>query len=420
MRSRGSSSYEAARAEVAGRLRHRQDEIESEILTQLRNLADRTIMEEAEFAAAMPLVVASALEHALEAIAQGPDWVGPAPLATIAQATRAARLGFSLADGLRRYVLGHTRLWAFVVEEVEKALLPPEVRIRLLQEISAALGLFQSQLVAAVTETHLLETGRTSASRGQRREKQVMALLTGLQIAETDLEYDLTGTHVGLIATGPRAYDAVKQLAGARDASFLIVTRGDSEVMAWLRCARPLTTDDVERALLSRGDDSTRLAAGEPQSGLPGFRLTHRQAQAANAVILRSDRRVARYADVGLLALALGDEEIAKSFANAYLATLRDENQTGRSGTSQLRETLSVYLEKRGNVVSAAAALGVDRRTVYNRIERIEEVLGFPINSRRVELEVALRLDELFGASEEHPNRRANDDDLVRLAATTS
>ena len=45
-------------------------------------------------------------------------------------------------------------------------------------------------------------------------------------------------------------------------------------------------------------------AIGEPGKGLDGWRLTHRQAQAAMRIALRRPQRLTRYADVALLAVA--------------------------------------------------------------------------------------------------------------------
>ncbi len=44
---------------------------------------------------------------------------------------------------------------------------------------------------------------------------------------------------------------------------------------------------------------------------------------------------------------------------------------------------------------SAAAALGVSRQTVINRLHAVEERLGRPLGACAVEVEAALRLEEL-------------------------
>ena len=57
------------------------------------------------------------------------------------------------------------------------------------------------------------------------------------------------------------------------------------------------------------------------------------------------------------------------------------------------RETLRAYFVAERNISSTAAALGVDRRTVTNRIRAIEDLFGRPLKDIAAELETALRLD---------------------------
>ena len=51
-----------------------------------------------------------------------------------------------------------------------------------------------------------------------------------------------------------------------------------------------------------------------------------------------------------------------------------------------------------GSRASAAALLGVTRRTIENRLRTIELKLGQPVVQCGAELEVALRLEELLGS----------------------
>jgi DNA-binding PucR family transcriptional regulator len=146
------------------------------------------------------------------------------------------------------------------------------------------------------------------------------------------------------------------------------------------------------------------FALGEPARGIEGWRQTHRQAQAALVVALRRSGiqsptqektvTVTRYADVALLATALKDELLARALIDTYIAPLEDP----RGGDPVLCETLRAYLAAERSVSSTAAALGVVRKTVENRLRAIEEKLGRSLHPCPVELEVALRLDELAPA----------------------
>ena len=133
------------------------------------------------------------------------------------------------------------------------------------------------------------------------------------------------------------------------------------------------------------------LVAGEPASGLEGWRLTHRQAQAALVVGLRRPRRFTRYGDVALLAAALKDEALARALVDVYLSPLGGD----RDGNSVLCETLRAYLAAECHCAAAAAKLDVARGTVAKRLRTIEEKLSRTLHPCPAELEVALLLDEL-------------------------
>jgi DNA-binding PucR family transcriptional regulator len=74
-----------------------------------------------------------------------------------------------------------------------------------------------------------------------------------------------------------------------------------------------------------------------------------------------------------------------------YLAPLSREPDGG--GTS--RETLRAFFFAERNVSSAAAALGVKRHTVTNRLRAIEKLLGRPLSTCGAEIDAALHLEKL-------------------------
>jgi purine catabolism regulator len=134
-----------------------------------------------------------------------------------------------------------------------------------------------------------------------------------------------------------------------------------------------------------------KAAIGEQAQGLAGWRLSHRQARAVLPVALRSSEPFVRYADAALLAAVLADELLADSLRRIYIEPLEE----GRDGGQVALETLRAYFEAGGNVSSAAAALGVKRHTITNRLRLVEERIGRPLDSCAAELEVALRLRQL-------------------------
>jgi DNA-binding PucR family transcriptional regulator len=100
---------------------------------------------------------------------------------------------------------------------------------------------------------------------------------------------------------------------------------------------------------------------------------------------------VVRYADVALLASMLRDELLVTSLRELYLDPLEEE----RDGGAVARQTLKAYVAAERNVSSAAAALGVSRRTVGNRLRMIERRLNRPLPAMIAAIEAALHLDAL-------------------------
>jgi DNA-binding PucR family transcriptional regulator len=140
------------------------------------------------------------------------------------------------------------------------------------------------------------------------------------------------------------------------------------------------------------------LAVGEPRWGIDGWRLTHREAQAALEVMVRSPGRLIRARDVILLAAVLRDESLAKSLRETYLAPLDDRGDAG----GVLPATLRAYFSAGLNAATAAAALEVDRHTVQRRLRKAEEALGRLLPECHAELVVALGLERLDREDGEH------------------
>ena len=189
---------------------------------------------------------------------------------------------------------------------------------------------------------------------------------------------------------GARAGDAARELAAGLGRQLLLVPRSDETVWAWFGGQRRLAIAEIERQLSARDHAGVSLAVGAPASGIDGWRLTHRQAQAAMLVALRRPQQLTNYADVALLAAVLRDTELARSLVEIHLSPLG----TQRDGEIS-RETLRAYFAAGCNAATAAAALKVDRHTVERRLRTIETRLGHMLDTCRAELEVALRLEEL-------------------------
>jgi hypothetical protein len=222
---------------------------------------------------------------------------------------------------------------------------------------------------------------------------------------DPELDYDLGGVHLGVIARGAGCERALRDLAQALDRRLLCVAPGVGVVWAWLGGRHSLAVADLECAVCGgerdggallgdEGNGGILLAVGESARGLEGWRVTHRQAQDAMVVAARRPRALTRYADVALLASVLKDEALARALIDVYVAPLVDT----RGGGEVLLQSLRAYLAAERSVSSAAAALGVVRKTVESRLRTIEEKLGRTLHPCPAELEIALLLNELAPA----------------------
>jgi hypothetical protein len=257
-------------------------------------------------------------------------------------------------------------------------------------EIEAAICALLERLTVSIADEYERELEGAERSPEQRRAELVQGLLAGAPVDVNELGYELDAWHLCVIATGADAEKAVCGLAAALGRELLPVAR-DGEMCAWLGGQRKLKIADFERTLSARGLDVSMAISGAAR-GIEGWRLTHREAQAAQLVAQhRPQHKVTLYPDVALEAAALQDETLAHSLVETYLSPLDD----GHGGGAGRRKMLRAFFDAEHNVSSAAAGLKVDRSTVRRWRGEIEERLGCRLHERQAEIEVALRLEEL-------------------------
>jgi hypothetical protein len=381
-----SASFERARVELSARLRERRAEIEQAVLEQVFALADVDASQDHGYLEGLRAAVGAAIDYALGAIERGEERVTPPPPALLAQARLAARNGVGLDTVMRRYSAGYVLLSDFLVEEAERSGIHGQDLQRLLRSQGSL-----DRLLAAVGEEYAREEGERPGSRDQRRAERIEHLLAGELLDASGLDYDFGGNHLGLIAKGPRAEEAFRDLAVALDRRLLTVSRIEETVWAWFGSRREIEMEEVQQHLSATWPPEIALAIGEPGEGSSEWRLTHHQARAALPIALRSPETFVRYGDVALLAAILEDDLLAISLRRLYLEPLEAE----RDGGEVSRETLRAYFAAGNNVSSAAAALGVSRQAANSRLRSIEERLARPLDTCVSEIEVALRLAEL-------------------------
>jgi len=383
---RQASRERGSGAAVAKRLRERRGEIVEAGLLRMKAVSALPRGVRPEYAEGLRSAVCAALDYALAGMECGEESFPPIPEALLSQARLAAHSGVSLDTVLRRYFAGHTLLEDFLIQEAERELDPAALK-RLLRSQAAIVD----RLLTAASSAYTEEAERKPRGAERRKAELVERLLDGEPIEASGMGYELEGWHLGLVASGPSAREAIEALARKLDSRMLTVSREKGIQWAWLGSRRRLDPQEIQRGISRGPPQRLSLAIGEPGEGLSGWRLTHRQACAALSVALRGGEPLVRYAEVPLLASALQDDLLAASLQQLYLAPLC----TARDGGEVSRETLYAYFAAGQNVTSAAATLGINRSTAAKRLGAIEKRIGRPLASCGVELSVALRLHQL-------------------------
>lgn len=385
-----------ARRTLAERLRARLPELEAAALARIYSIQDPAETSDPEYAQGLRASLRTALEFGLRSLESGEDRAPSIPVALAAQARMAARLAVGLDTVLRRYLAGYSLLTDFAIEEAEDAgFIDHSVVQKILRDQAAVLD----RLLEMVSQEHRRGTRERITSSEQRKAERVKRLLAGEPIDSSPLNYDLDGTHLGLVAKGPSGGKLVRNLAERFGKRLLRVHRDELTVWGWLGASDVGPPDELSRLLEEArrlGGEDIVTAFGELGFGPTGWRLTHRQAQAALCVLDAANAPTGRYRDVALLASIQNDDLLATSLKSIYLTPLDGERDDA------LRMTLRAYFAAARNVSSAAAILGVKRHTVTKRLRAAEERLGFAISDFPVELEAALRFEEA-----EEPSRVA-------------
>ncbi len=385
MSKRGSHTLDEACSTVASRLRERLPELEATIATRVYAISDPREVADPAYLQGLNAALAAAIDHRLVVLEAGERQAPAVPPVLLAQARLDARDGVPLDTVLRRYFAGSALFGDFLVEEAERAEVPSSALRRLLGA-QATLG---DRLLAAVSAEHARERRNRPSSAAERRRECVKSLLAGELVDHSKLGYDLGAHHLALMAKGEGSLEAMRALAERVDRRLLAIRREEESTWAcWLGGGRALEAEQALRALGEISLDRVLVTVGEPGEGLAGWRLSHRQAKAALPIAERRGQPILHYADVALLASILRDDLVTTSLRQLYLEPLERARDGGKVG----RETLRAYFAAERNISSTAAALGVDRRTVTNRVRAIEDLFGRPLKEFATELETALLL----------------------------
>ncbi|OOL28993.1 CdaR family transcriptional regulator, partial [Rhodococcus rhodochrous] len=133
--------------------------------------------------------------------------------------------------------------------------------------------------------------------------------------------------------------------------------------------------------------------------GVKDANIGVQQALSAARAARDGGRTPVAFAELGTFSVLLGmqDPDALQAIARTGLEAL-DAYDAKHGSSGRLVETLAAYLEHNGQAESTAAALGIHRHTLRNRLARITELTGRDLDSihTRVEWWLAVKAREML------------------------
>jgi hypothetical protein len=332
------------------------------------------------------------------------------PAAAMEYARRLAERGVSVNALARAYRVGHDRLLSWALQEIGTVTADHELAVLVTRRLVGATFGYVDRIGEQVVLAYEQERERWLTMRSTVRAVRIQELVEGrhgdVDAAETALGYPLRGRHLGLVVwTDDHQLSEIERfvLAVAERPGFrarpLVSSSDRSTAWAWLSVraqAEPAAAVGAVREVLVAGSHPVRVACGQVGGGVAGFRATHRQALAAQAVALVAGAQgdpLTTHADVGSVALLCADLEATRAWVGGVLGPLAaDDEQVAR-----LRETLLVFLTAGSSYTAAAEQLLLHKNSVRYRVARAEQLRGRPIRDDRFDVELALRACRWLG-----------------------
>jgi hypothetical protein len=342
-----------------------------------------------------------------------------APAAALEYARRRAQRGTPLTALLRAYRLGHTCFSDWLLKELAQQADDAQMITAATLSMSRIVAGYVDQTSEEIVAAYTRERENWLRNRSAARAARIRDLLSGERVnvsaTEATLGCRLRQYHVGVVCWADdtaaavdnvtRLEHAISHVAGKAACSGepVFLARDVSSAWAWL----PLgIRDTFDAAAASTGgvDGDIHFAFGDPARGITGFRLTHRQAVAAQAVALTAGSlppRAVAFSEVAPVAMMLGSSELLRAWVLSTLAGLAADDEHH----ARLRETLLVFLQSGGSYKTTAERLMLHKNTVQYRIRKAQESLGRPVGESRHDVELALRASHWLGSSVLQPTR---------------
>jgi len=336
-----------------------------------------------------------------------------APAASLEYARRRAQRGTLLTALLRAYRLGHTCFSDWLLKELARQADDAQMLTAAALGMSKIVAGYVDQTSEEIVAAYTQERENWLRNRSAARAARIRYLLSGQRInvsaTEITLGYRLRQYHLGVVCwTGDataavdnitRLEHAISHVSGKAACSGdpVFLPRDESSAWAWLPLGIRDTFDAAEASTLGT-DPDIHFAFGDAAKGATGFRLTHQQAIAAQAVALAGgppSPRVVAFSEVAPVAMMLGSSDLLRAWVLSTLAGLAADDEHH----ARLRDTLLTFLQTRGSYKTTAERLMLHKNTVQYRIRKAEESLGRPVGENQHDVELALRASHWLGSS---------------------
>ncbi|OBC11361.1 transcriptional regulator [Mycobacterium sp. 852013-50091_SCH5140682] len=323
-----------------------------------------------------------------------PPNTGPEPLSIAREMVRRGITGFPLDA----YRVGEGVALRRLMEIAFELTSEPEQLHELLDVCSRSISAFIDATLSGIAAQIDLERDELTRGTHAERRETVALILDGAPIprqrAETRLGYALTGAHTAAVIWSERPDSDLARLDRAAEA--FGVTRPLS-LLASVATRWVWTHGTVDVAALGdsiRADPDIRIAIGPPADGVDGFRRSHFDALTTQHMMARlhSPQQIATFTEIELVALITADADGAAAFVSRVLGDFE-------TASTELQETVRIFVAQQCNASRAAATLYTHRNTLLRRLARADELLPRPLAESAIDVAVALDVVRWRGQS---------------------
>jgi DNA-binding PucR family transcriptional regulator len=334
-----------------------------------------------------------------------------APAMTLEYVRRLAQNGVGVGALINALRAMHKKLMVLLISEIRESALTRDTALDVFDVfIDRSFG-YVDQITEQIRDCHDAERERWLERQNNARVLGVRQLLAGDEPSSIDavtsaIGYPLGGTHLAMIlwTTEPGAHEqdmlrleqfGLEVAEALKIDSPLFIAADQSTGWAWLPM-QPGTADPIAVIRRLADDGAICVAVGMIDSGVVGFRESHRRAQDAAKVAVagRTARTVVAATDPEVRVAALMVDDLART--REWVKNTLGPLASNTTGDAKLRETLRIFLREGSSHTAAAERLALHRNTVSYRVNKAVQRRGRPITDDQIEVEMALLACDQF------------------------